>query len=145
MLPTLNMVYPLPASDDVTVPTWRGDAIGAIGAAAREASLENWDGEGGSVVDAETIDRAIEFARLLPPWCPEPEISADRDGDISFDWDYEANMVLAVSVRRTGEIHYAALFGENRIRGREHLRSALPDPLIYALRMVSTYGLSSRR
>src|SRR5215468_1812113 len=55
----------------------------SVRVAADAAKASNWDGEGARAVDATTVRYARMFAELLPPTLPLPDVSADRDGDIS--------------------------------------------------------------
>jgi hypothetical protein len=79
---------------------------------------------------------ASRFLALLPEWVPAPEHDTDLDGDTGFDWQYDRRAVLSVSVSDAGRLHYAALIGEERLRGAVDLGDALPAPILYALRLL---------
>jgi hypothetical protein len=117
-------------------------AIHAILEAARTAAEENWNGEGGLPVRGATVAQAIRFARLLPSTVSTPEVSADADGEISFDWDRDARRVFSVSVGPDGTLTYAGLFGHNRAHGTEFMAEPLPQSIRLNLRRVLTESLT---
>src|SRR5882762_1910589 len=51
-----------------------------------DASRQNWDGLGSAPMDASTYQIGKRFLWNLPASLPAPEITADRDGEINFDW-----------------------------------------------------------
>lgn len=98
----------------------------ALDAAYAAAQVENWDGEGSARVESSTYVYASQFIRLLPSTAPLPEVTADIDGEILFEWDQGRRRIFSVSVGRDGTLTFAGLFGHNKIHGTEHLREALP-------------------
>jgi hypothetical protein len=82
-------------------------------------------------VDTETVRAAIAFANILPRSLPAPEITADPDGEISFDWLGPARKMFSASVRKDGRIAYAGWFGEkSKIHGIEQLSATLPAEIV---------------
>lgn len=112
------------------------DLFQAIDDVAAEAALPNWDGEGARPVEATTRVFACRFALALPTGVAKPEVEVDRDGDISFEWFQSSHSVFSVSVRRDGILHYAGLFGPNKINGTEVLFGGLPDAIAQGIRRV---------
>src|ERR1700720_3161709 len=51
-------------------------------------------------VDPDTIRAAMQFAYSLPRIGPLPEVSADPDGEISFDWNGPSGEMFSVSVNK---------------------------------------------
>ena len=98
----------------------------ALSLAYETARVEDWDGEGSARIEPSTYDYASQFLRLLPSTIPVPEIDADTDGEILFEWDLGRRRVFSVSVGRDGTLTFAALFGYRKIHGTEPLREALP-------------------
>ena len=90
------------------------------------AQVEDWDGEESARVEPSTYVYACQFLRLLPSTIPVPEIAADTDGEILFEWDLGRRRVFSVSIGRDGTLTYAALFGHTKTHGTEHFREALP-------------------
>lgn len=74
------------------------------------------------------LDRARQFAELLPPNVQPPELSVHDDGDIAFDWDSTSRQVFSVRVTKDGTLYFAGLFGNDTIHGSDCLRGALPPP-----------------
>lgn len=82
-------------------------------------------------VSRETANQARRFAVLLPKSLPIPEISADPDGEISFDWVSNTGKMFSVSIDETGRIAYAGRFGErSKIHGVEQLSDPLPQEVL---------------
>src|ERR1700738_1782967 len=74
--------------------------------------------EGSILIDRDTIRAATQFAYTLPRFGPIPEVSADPDGEISFDWAGPSGEMFSVSVNNQNRLAYAGWFGEkNRIHG----------------------------
>src|SRR2546425_873618 len=113
-------------SGSLTVGEPQRTAQEALDAAYAAAQVEDWDGEGSASVELSTYVYASQFLRLLPSTIPIPEIAADRDGEILFEWDFGRRQILSVSVGRDGTLTYAALIGYTKTHGTEHLREALP-------------------
>ena len=85
-------------------------------------------------VDHGTLEAAIAFASLLPRSVPLPEVSADPDGEIAFDWIGPSQKMCSVSVNKSGRLAYAAWFGEDRaVHGTENLNREFPQEIIRAL------------
>lgn len=87
-------------------------------------------------VDQETADAAIEFAYMLPYFASIPEVSADPDGEISFDWFGPSGKMFSASINKSGRLSYAGWFGEDsRVHGTEKLCDAvLQEVMRYLLR-----------
>lgn len=85
-------------------------------------------------VDEATIDAAIAFVSLVPRSLPIPEVSADPDGEIAFDWIGPSQKMFSVSVSGSGRLSYAGWFGEDRaVHGTESLNREFPQEVIRAL------------
>lgn len=84
-----------------------------------------------SRVSSETAFQASRLAQLLPRSQPIPEIAADPDGEISFDWIGPSGRMFSVSVDAVGRLAYAGRFGENsKIHGVEQLSDSCPPEII---------------
>lgn len=110
----------------------------ALNAAYTAAQVENWDGEGSARVEPSTYVYASQFIWLLPSTAPLPEVTADIDGEILFEWDQGRRRIFSVSVGRDGTLTFAGLFGHNKIHGTEHLREALPMVISDSLTRLSS-------
>ena len=82
-------------------------------------------------VDLDTIRAAMQFAYSLPRFGPLPEVSADPDGEISFDWTGPSGEMFSVSVNKHNRLAYAGWFGEkSRIHGIEQLAESCPQQVL---------------
>jgi len=87
--------------------------------------------EGQTPVDADTVRAATQFAYSLPRFGPMPEVSADPDGEVSFDWVGPAGKMFSVSVNKNNRLAYAGWFGErSRIHGIENLAETCPQQIV---------------
>lgn len=84
--------------------------------------------DGDSVpVDKQTVLAAVRFAYSLPRFGVMPEVSADPDGEVSFDWFGPSGEMFSVSVNKNKRLAYAGWFGEtSRIHGIEKLAEVCP-------------------
>src|SRR5712664_413929 len=82
-------------------------------------------------VNRDTIRTAMLFASFLPRFGASPEVSADPDGDISFDWLGPSRKMFSVSINKFGRLAYAGWFGENsRVHGIEQLAESCPQEIL---------------
>ena len=82
-------------------------------------------------VDLDTVRAATQFAYSLPRFGPIPEVSADPDGEISFDWAGPSGEMFSVSVSKQNRLAYAGWFGEkSRIHGIEQLAEGCPQQIV---------------
>jgi hypothetical protein len=82
-------------------------------------------------VAPQTAAQAIRFAVLLPKSEAIPEISADPDGEISFDWASKSGRMFSVSIDAGGRLAYAGRFGENsKTHGIEQLSDFCPAEIL---------------
>lgn len=82
-------------------------------------------------VDLDTVRAATRFAYTLPRFGPLPEVSADPDGEISFDWAGPSDEMFSVSVNKQNRLAYAGWFGEgSRIHGIEQMADDCPQQIL---------------
>lgn len=82
-------------------------------------------------VDIETVRAATRFAYSLPRFVPLPEVSADPDGEISFDWARPSGEMFSVSVNKQNRLAYAGWFGEgSRVHGIEQMADGCPQEIV---------------
>jgi hypothetical protein len=90
-------------------------------------------------VNEDTKRMAIKFAAILPSFVPVPEIAADPDGEVSFDWLGSSHNVFSVSVDQTGRLAYAGKFSEGRkINGVEQLSDVCPPVIILGIEKAAS-------
>ena len=104
------------------------------------------DDSGGKPVDFATINAAIEFAYCLPRFAPVPEVSADPDGEISFDWLSPSGEMFSVSVNKQNRLAYAGWFGEkSKIHGIEQLAESCPEEIVRGIQKATEREHRSER
>ena len=99
--------------------TWTYDyshynLLNQLGKVFSECSSEGWDGYGAAPVSIETFGYAFLLIESLPPGFPTPEIGADPDGHLNFEWYRDPRHLVSVSISPEGMLYYAALIGEDK-------------------------------
>ena len=97
----------------------------------QEAIAPGWAGPGSNAVHPLTLDMAQRFLDALPLSMPAPEVNADPDGEISFDWDRGRDRLLAVSISLSGRLSF--IYRHRSVRLRDTLwfmDDQLPDELV---------------
>ncbi|MEZ4647528.1 MAG: hypothetical protein R3E97_01870 [Candidatus Eisenbacteria bacterium] len=110
--------------------------VTAIEDAADEASEPDWDGHGALPANELAVRWAFQFALSLPRDLPLPELSIDKDGEVSFEWSLGPRAVFSVSVAPNGTLSYAGLYGHRKCYGVESLDSAVPEPILEGIRRL---------
>ena len=95
-----------------------------------------WDGYGAEAVSTEAYRAAERFIRSLPIGIPCPEIGADPDGCVSFEWRKSARRTVMVSVRTSNGLDYAALIGSAKFHGDEPFFGTVSETLQSLIRRV---------
>jgi hypothetical protein len=109
----------LDRSDDNSFRRGPADRLEILWELWNETQQAGWNGYGARPVSPEALWWAKAFLDSLPATWEDPEISADPDGDVTFEWSAGPSSVFAVSIDRTGAAHYAGLFGRARKNGTE--------------------------
>mgnify|MGYP001608468113 FL=1 len=99
----------------------------------RQMSAPNWDGYGAAPVTTGVIDAARRFLAAIPETWPVPEVSAEPDGELCFEWARAPHWVFSVSVSGEGRLSYAGLFGASRAHGVEFFAGTLPEAVVVNL------------
>ena len=94
-----------------------------------ECNAAGWDGYGAKAVTVAAVADACAFADTLDSGLPGPEVGAEPDGVLTFEWYRSTRQTLSVSVHYDGILHYAALFGPQRICGTEVFQARMPQML----------------
>lgn len=115
----LGSVLPVPASLPLQ------ECLDQIAEIEREAHEADWDGEGADPVAPETIEIARQIAPELLRFGP-PDVSANAEGAIAFDWMFRDGAALTVGVTAKREIAFAGVFGESVVSGRGPWKGTLP-------------------
>lgn len=98
-----------------------------------EAAEAGWDGHGARPVSFDAYLYARRFLEALPTTAPSPEVSADPDGEVSFDWVFGPRKALTLSIGSNGRCSYAWIRGKQKSRGTEWLDDEVPTNILGAL------------
>jgi hypothetical protein len=98
-----------------------------------EASCEGWDGYGARPLNPDSYGFAIRFLNALPSTAPLPEVSADAEGEVAFDWVFGERKALTVSVGPTGRCTFAWMLGQRTYRGTDWIDDEIPEEIVSAL------------
>jgi hypothetical protein len=112
------------------------DLLGQLYQVLEECGRSNWDGYGAQSVLFETYEKALRFAQALPFGMRAPEISAEPDGEITFEWFANPTRVFSVSVGPNNELNYAGLFGASRTYGTEVFHDEIPEIVLSHIKRV---------
>ena len=84
------------------------------------AGKKNWDGEGADPVTEDAVAVALEVVEEFPDSLAPPEISADPEGNVEFDWHLDNGTMFAISVGQTGDVAISGLCnGKAKLTGME--------------------------
>jgi len=97
-----------------------------------ECCFDNWDGFGAKAVTAKVYEEATRFIVLLPTLALVPEIAADPDGEIAFEWRNGCD-TFSVSVGANGCLTYAGIFGTNKVSGLVRFGECIPKVITDSL------------
>ncbi len=111
-------------------------AYDQLGEVWEECRARDWDGEGASAIDQDTLRNAYVFIEALPPRCRLPEITAEPDGHLNLEWYRHPRRILSVSVSPEGALYWAALFGTEDPRGSCSFFGEIPDTVLYWIQRV---------
>lgn len=114
----------------------RRQMLKAIDETFRECSVQNWDCYGAEPVKLGALREARRLARALAPDLPPPNVGADPDGEISFEWDFAPRRVFSVSVSEEGTLSYAGLFDGGKVCGTEDFKATVPPFVLMSIRRL---------
>lgn len=97
----------------------------------------DWDGGGAMAVEIQTVHAAVEFLQALPSDIPQPEVAADPEGLVNLEWHRARRWVLSVSIDSQRTVYYAAMFGSETVRGKEHFYREVSPTLLRLIRKAT--------
>ena len=116
---------------------WTDVALEEIEKVYEECLEANWDGYGAMPISRETYSKARKLLRMMPSSLPRPDISAEPDGEITFEWYKEKYSVFVISVGGNNLITYAGLFGKsNKMHGTEYFADELPEIIRHCIQRL---------
>ncbi len=96
----------------------------------KECRNPDWDGYGALPVEQVTYQSAYALIESLPLGFPRPSISAQPDGQLTFEWYRTPTRTLSISIDPDGFIHYAVLFGSETHFGTVPILDGLPKRIL---------------
>ncbi len=105
-------------------------ALSALNELFSVASEGNWDGESGIAVTPQVFANARRFLEQVPTRWETPEVSADPDGEISFEWSSDVRRRFSVSIGSDERISSAWLVGSERGHSVNIFLSEVPRQLL---------------
>lgn len=82
-----------------------------------ECKPDGWAGHGSKAISLETLQNAKALLELFPPDLPAPDIGAEPDGCITFEWRKPPGIVISISVDRNAEIHFGFIGKNDKVIG----------------------------
>jgi hypothetical protein len=107
----------------------RGRLLADLLCAAAETASDEWQAQGGAAARFETFGQALAFLMTLPLNLPRPEIMAEQNGDITFEWYAGPRRVLSAILGPRPALAYAALIDASTARGTEPFLGRFPQIL----------------
>ena len=109
-----------------------------LGTVWEECRHSNWDGYQAVAMSRDTLQNAYVFLESLPLGYPAPSVGAEPDGNLTLEWHRAPRRTLSISITPEGDIHYAALFGPNRVYGTEAFFGEVPLNILGLIRRAYT-------
>lgn len=100
------------------------------------ARFTDWDEEGANAVPLEARDRAHLLADLIPFGIEDPDVSADSDGYLVFEWYRGRDRLISFLMGGGSVVYYAALLGDAHPNGKVQFRDRWPKDLIALIQDV---------
>lgn len=112
------------------------DLLRRLFSARERTKHPDWDGEGASPMQPETVALAAAFLRALPADVPAPDIAVDPDGVAYIEWDCDQHNVFTVAVSADGSMSFAGLAAGAPFHGAEPLRLQIPGVVLDGIARV---------
>ncbi len=129
----MNMSESVYLSREYFLPKQASDYLSEI---ESECTGDNWE-EGAVGVKKLTIIKAKEFLKALPKRFQTPEIEAEKNGSISFEWYRNPKQIFVVRINDLGVLKYAGLFGPVKsTRGTSYFDGYVPDEVLELIKRV---------
>ncbi len=114
----------------------KAPAISELFEVWQDCKESGWDGYNAFPVLETTFTNARNVIEALPLDVPLPSCGAECDGHLTLECYRHPRCLLSVSVSPEGFIYYAALFGNESIKGKEYFYGAIPPILLELIKRV---------
>jgi hypothetical protein len=114
----------------------QGELRHALEELRETCGADNWDGYGACALHKESYQEALRLLQYLPTMFPQPDVAADPDGTVAFEWSNGPRQVLSLSIGNHGELVYAGIFDKSCTHGTEYVEHAFPRILVEHLQRV---------
>ena len=102
-----------------------------------ECSVDGLDTAASKAVSQQVVQLAYSLIPLIPPFADNPDIIAENDGAIAFEW-YNAKGHFIISINPNNDLYYISKVSGKKSRGCiEHSDINTRDLLMYFLKMLS--------
>lgn len=99
----------------------------ALRDAVHRADAPDRDGHRAAAHAASVLHAARFLQMIVPRDVPLPEVGVDPEAEVLLEWYAAPRWVVTLTIDPAGVVHYAGLFGEAAIHGREPLVDAIPE------------------
>ncbi len=111
-------------------------ATGQLDAIYGDCSMVGWDGHGAKAISQDVFRNARYFLESLPFGMESPQIGAEPDGALTFEWYRTPRKTLSVSINPDGYVYYASLIGASRRHGVDPVQGGVSKDLIALINQV---------
>jgi hypothetical protein len=132
----LEVIAEMLNSETITFGHTLDEALLSLYEVYNDCSQENWDGYGALTIPYSAYEEAKKIIKLLPSSIQIPEIIAEPNGEIGFEWRRSKGQVFVISIGGKHRINYAGIFGDNKTHGSEYFEEAIPSVIIENLRRL---------
>ncbi|WCL50754.1 hypothetical protein [Leptospira sp. GIMC2001] len=109
-LPAMNKLFPNFENSQINYT--KKVLLESLANVAKQASVFNWDDEGGIPVNRSSLEFAKIFLSYYPHDLMMPSLYPDPDGSIGMDWDFSDGTNLIATIMPSGEIAYS-VYGDS--------------------------------
>lgn len=91
-------------------------------------SQPNWDGDDAEPISLIAASSASSFVNMLPDNIFEPDLTPEKSGTISFDWNRGKDQIFSVSAT-SDRLIFAGILGGERTHGDIPCSNEIPDQI----------------
>lgn len=111
-------------------------ALQQLEARSREASVDNWDGEGAKKIKKGSYCLVQMIIGNMPRDGKVPEVSVDPDGEVALEWYSGKGRRVSLSVSDKGRMAFAWIIGGERGYGAAQISDEVPETVGGFIRRV---------